>query len=91
MHEAHRDAGVALSAGKAGVRPERAQRDAQPKRASLDMAIRKLQLARAVTLSAERAATHDLVPLDCVADVLVAILPLIDSALEALDQVKVRP
>lgn len=51
----------------------------------LDVAIRKLQQAHAVTLVAERAATHDLVSVDCLADVFVAILPLIDGALAALD------
>lgn len=79
-----------MSAGKVLVPPERARRG-QPKRASLDVAIRKLQLARAVALSAERASTHDLVALDCVADVLVAILPLIDTALDALDESEARP
>jgi hypothetical protein len=73
---------------------------ARPKRASgeataiqldpLNVAIRNLQLAHAVATSAERAATHDLVEVHCLADVLVALVPLIERGLDALDKVETR-
>ena len=56
----------------------------------LDVAIRNLQLAHAVATAAERAATHDLVEVHCLADVLVALVPLIERGLDALDKVGAR-
>jgi len=64
---------------------------ARLKRAPFNAAIRHLQLAHAVATAAERAATHDLVPVHTLADVLVAILPLLDGALGALDEMEARP
>lgn len=57
----------------------------------LNVAIRNLQLAHAVSDAAERAATHDLVEVHCLADVLVAVIPLIERALDALDQLEAQP
>lgn len=78
-----------------------AKADAQLSRAScertaiqldpLNVAIRNLQLAHAVATAAERAATHDLVEVHCLADVLVAIVPLIERGLDALDELEAAP
>ncbi|GFE91531.1 hypothetical protein [Steroidobacter agaridevorans] len=57
---------------------------------SLDMAIRSLQKAHAVATVAERAATHDLIELHYLADVLLAILPLLEGALDALDELEAQ-
>jgi len=77
-----------------------AKADAQLSRASrertaiqldpLNVAIRNLQLAHAVATTAERAATHDLVEVHCLADVLVAIVPLIERGLNALSELEAR-
>ena len=40
--------------------------------------------------TAERAATHDLVEVHCLADVLVAIVPLIERGLNALSELEAR-
>lgn len=56
----------------------------------LDVAIRNLQLAHAVATAAERAATHDLIEVHCLADVLVALVPLIERGLNALDKLETR-
>jgi len=47
-----------------------------------------LQLTQAVVTCAERAATHDLVEVHCLADVLVAVSPMIELALDALDRLE---
>nr|WP_298717237.1 hypothetical protein [uncultured Steroidobacter sp.] len=49
---------------------------------------RQLQLTQAVVTCAERAATHDLVEVHCLADVLVAITPMIELTLHVLDQME---
>ena len=59
------------------------------KRGPLNAAIRTLQQAHAVATVAERAATNDMVEAHVLADVLVAVLLLIDNALEALDTAEV--
>jgi len=64
--------------------------DSSLKPGSLDVAIRSLQKAHAVATVAERAATHDLIELHCLADVLVTILPLLEGALGALDKLNGR-
>lgn len=60
-----------------------------PRREPLNAAIRTLQQAHAVATVAERAATNDMVEAHVLADVLVAVLLLIDIALEALDTAEV--
>lgn len=57
---------------------------------SLAVAIRSLQKAHAVATVAERAATHDLIEVHCLADVLVAMLALLEGALDALDDLEAR-
>jgi len=81
-----------MKAAKGYARPARASGettalDLDP----LDVAIRNLQLAHAVATAAERAATHDLIEVHCLADVLVALVPLIERGLNALDKVEARP
>lgn len=52
----------------------------------LDAAIRKLQLVDAVVQCSERAATHDLVEVHQLADVLAAVAAMIEQALDMLDE-----
>jgi len=56
----------------------------------LNVAIRNLQLAHAVVTVAERAATHDMAEVHCLADVLLAVIPLIERGLDALDELGTR-
>ncbi len=58
------------------------------KRSPLDVATRNLQVAHAVATVAERAATHDLVEVHYLADVLVALIQLIENGQDALDQLE---
>ncbi len=74
-----------MKALKGSARPARASGDA------VVLAIRNLQVAHAVATAAERAATHDLIEGHCLADVLVAIVLLVERGLEALDHMKARP
>jgi hypothetical protein len=60
-------------------------------RDSLSAAIRNFQLVYAVATAAERAATHDLVEVHCLADVFVALISLIDNGLHALNELEARP
>ncbi len=60
-------------------------------RDSLSATIRKFQLVHAVTTVAERAATHDLVEMHSLADVLVVLIPLIETGLAALNDLEARP
>jgi hypothetical protein len=78
---------------KAGyVQPERASGETTAINLDpLNVAIRNLQLAHAVATAAERAATHDLVEVHCLADVLVALVPLIERGLGALNELEARP
>lgn len=81
-----------MKAAKGYARPERASGETTALALGpLDVAIRNLQLAHAVATAAERAATHDLVEVNCLADVLVALIPLIERGLNALDKVGARP
>lgn len=81
-----------MKAAKGYVRPERASGETTAlDLGPLDVAIRNLQLAHAVATAAERAATHDLVELHCLADVLVALVPLIERGLDALDKLEAAP
>lgn len=78
-------------AGKAGGRPERASggttaRELDP----LNVALRNLQLAHAVATVAERAATHDMAEVHCLADVFVVVVSLIERGLDALDESEVQ-
>jgi len=57
----------------------------------LNVAIRNMQLAHAVATVAERAATHEMVEVHDLADVLVVIVPLIERGLDALDELEARP
>jgi hypothetical protein len=57
----------------------------------LNVAIRNMQLARAVATVAERAATHDMVEVHCLADVFVVVVPLIERGLDGLDELEARP
>ena len=57
----------------------------------IDVAIRNLQLPHAVATATERAATSDLIELHIAADVVVAIIPLIERGLNALDKVEAWP
>jgi hypothetical protein len=78
-----------MKAARGYVRPERASGETTALALSpLDVAIRNLQLAHAVATAAERAATHDLLEVHCLADVLVALVPLIERGLDALDKVE---
>jgi len=52
----------------------------------LDEAIRNMQLAHAVATVAERAATHDMVEVHHIADVLVVVALLTERGLDALDK-----
>lgn len=80
-----------MKAGKACARPERASGETTAlDLGPLNVAIRNFQLAHAVATSAERAATHDLVEVHCLADVLVALIPLIERGLDALDKLEAR-
>jgi hypothetical protein len=78
-------------ADKAGIRPERASGGTTALGLdALKLAIRNLQLAHAVVTVAERAATHDMAEVHCLADVLVVVIPLIERGLNALDKLEVR-
>lgn len=82
-----------MKRGKASLEstasPERASgRTTARDLAPLDVAIRNLQLAHAVAIAAERAATNDMIELHIAADVLVAIIPLIERGLGALDELE---
>ncbi|WP_116813777.1 hypothetical protein [Steroidobacter cummioxidans] len=78
-------------AGKAEARPERASGETTAVGLDpLNVAIRNLQLAHAVVTVAERAATHDMVEVHCLADVLLVVIPLIERGLDALDQLGAR-
>lgn len=80
-----------MKAAKGYVRPERAPGETTALALGpLDVAIRNFQLAHAVATAAERAATHDLVEVHCLADVLVVLVPLIERGLDALDKVEER-
>jgi hypothetical protein len=57
----------------------------------LNVAIRNMQLAHAVAAVAERAATHDMVEVHCLADVFVVVVSLIGRGLDALDELEARP
>lgn len=58
---------------------------------SLNVALRSLQLAHAVATVAERAATHDMAEVHCLADVLVVVVSLMERGLDALDIEGRRP
>ena len=78
-------------AGNVGMRPERTS--GEPTALGLDplnVAVRDLQLARAIATVAERAATHDMVEVHCLADVFVVVVSLIERGLDALDESEVR-
>lgn len=76
----------------ATARPERASGETTALHLDpLNVAIRNLQLAHAVATATERAATNDLIELHIAADVLVAIIPLIERGLNALDKMAARP
>jgi hypothetical protein len=78
-------------ADKPGMRPERNFGDTTALGLDpLNVAIRNLQTAHAVATVAERAATHDMVEVHCLADVLVAVIPLIERGLDALDALEAR-
>lgn len=78
-------------AGKAGMRPERNSGDTTALGLDpLNVAIRNMQLAHAVATAAERAATHDMVEVHCLADVLVVVIPLIERGLDALEALGAR-
>jgi hypothetical protein len=47
-----------------------------------------MQMAHAVATVAERAATHDLVDVHCLADALVAMIWLIENGQDALDKLE---
>lgn len=80
-----------MKAAKGYARPDRTSGETTAlDLGPLDVAIRNLQLAHAVASAAERAATHDLVEVHCLADVLVALVPLIERGLDALDKVEAR-
>lgn len=80
-----------MKAAKSYARPQRASRETTAfNLGPLDVAIRNLQLAHAVATAAERAATHDLVEVHCLADVLAALVPLIERGLNALDNLEAR-
>ena len=73
------------------MRPERTSGDTTALALDpLNVAIRHMQLAHAVATVAERAATHDMVEVHSLADVLVAIIPLIEHGLDALDALEAR-
>jgi hypothetical protein len=73
----------------ATARPERASGETTALHLGpLDVAIRNLQLAHAVATATERSATHDLIEVHCLADVLVVLIPLIERGLDALDDLK---
>lgn len=79
-------------AGQAGVRPERTSGETTALRLDpLNVAVRNLQLAHAVATVAERAATHDMAEVHCLADVLVVVVSLIERGLDALDASEARP
>lgn len=74
-----------------GMRPERASGETTALGLDpLNVAIRNLQLAHAVATVAERAATHDMVEVHDLADVLVAIISLIERGWDALDELEAR-
>jgi len=79
-------------AGKAEMRPKRSSGDTTAHGLDpLNVAIRNMQLAHAVATVAERAATHDMVEVHCLADVFVVVVSLIERGLDALDELEARP
>jgi hypothetical protein len=79
-------------ADKAGTRPKRTSGDTAALGLDpLNVAIRNTQLAHAVATVAERAATHDMVEVHCLADVLIVVVSLIERALDSLDESEARP
>ena len=78
--------------GKAGIRPERTSGETTALGLDpLNVAGRNLQLAHAVATVAERAATHDMVEVHCLADVFVVLVSLIERGLDGLDELEARP
>lgn len=80
-----------MSAAKGFLRPERSSGRA----IALDLGPLKVRsrnrgLAHAVTTVTEGAATHDLVEVPCLADVLAAFVSLIERGLDALGKVEAR-
>jgi hypothetical protein len=79
------------AAGKVGVRPERTSGETTALGLDpLNVAARNLQLAHAVATVAERAATHDMAEVHCLADVFVVIVSFIERGLNALDELEAR-
>ncbi|WP_116812094.1 hypothetical protein [Steroidobacter cummioxidans] len=78
-------------AGKAGMRPEHSGNTPALGLDPLNVAIRNMQLAHAVATVAERAATHDMAEVHCLADVFVVVVSLIERGLGALDELEARP
>lgn len=78
-----------MSGRKANARPKRATTKS-PATNSLNAAIRTLQQAHAVATVAERAATNGMVEAHVLADVLVAIVAMIQQGLDAIDKAEVR-
>lgn len=77
--------------GKTPVRPERTRGDTTALGLDpLDVAIRNMQFAHAVATVAERAATHDMVEVHHLADVLVVVVSLIERGRDALDELEAR-
>ena len=80
------------AAGKAGAPHERASGETTARGLDpLNVALRNLQLAHAVATVAERAATHDMVEVHCLADVFVVVVSLIERGLDGLDELEARP
>lgn len=78
--------------GKTGRRPERTSDETTALGLDpLNVAIRNMQSAHAVATVAERAATHDMVEVHCLADVFVVVVSLIERGLDALDELEARP
>jgi hypothetical protein len=74
------------------MRPERASGEATALGLDpLNVAIRNMQLAHAVATVAERAATHDMVEVHCLADAFLVVVSLIERGLDALDESESRP
>lgn len=73
------------------MRPERTSGDTTALDPDpLNVAIRNMQLAHAVATVAERAATHDMVEVHCLADVFVVVVSLIERGFDALDELEAR-
>lgn len=76
---------------KGGIRPKRTSGETTARGLDpLNVAVRNLQLAHAVATVAERAATHDMAEVHCLADVFVVVVSLIERGLNALDELEAR-